>query len=194
MEELKPSIGRRGAIARATAELCEDGESIIINAGTTTFQMAEYLRHRRLLILTNGFPMASELIAPGRNRIVLPGGEIYREQGIVLPPFDQDAIQYDTASRMFMSCYSISPFGIIEGDPPIARAAAKLLCRADKHIVMADSSKLEQRGSMAVRPLSRVHTLITDDAAPTSALDPVRQAGVNVVIVGVEENTVPSSA
>ena len=188
------NIGCKRAIARAAAGLCEDGESIIINAGTTTFQMAEHLRHRRLQILTNSFPIASELIASSRNRIVLPGGEIYREQGIILSPFDQDAIQHYTASRMFMSCYSISPFGIIEGDPLIARAEAKLLSRAGKLIIVADSSKFEQRGSMVVCPLSRVDTLITDDAAPASALDPVRQAGVNVVIVGVEENTVPSAA
>ena len=188
------NIGRKCAIAQAAAELCQDGESIIINAGTTTYQMVDHLRHRRLQILTNSFPIASALIASSANRIVLPGGEIYREQGIVLSPFDQDAIQHYTASKMFMSCYSISPFGIIEGDPLIARAEAKLLSRTDKLIVIADSSKFEQRGSMAVCPLSRVHTLVTDDAAPAAALDLVRQAGVTVVIAGAELNTVRSAA
>jgi DeoR family ulaG and ulaABCDEF operon transcriptional repressor len=185
---------RKRAIARAAAGLCVDGESIIVNAGTTTFQMVDFLRDRRLQILTNSFPIASALVSSSENRIVLPGGEIYREQGIILSPFDQDAIQHYSASKMFMSCYSVSPLGIVEGDPLIARAEAKLLSRAEKLIVIADSSKFEQRGSMAVCPLSRVHTLITDDAAPSSALDTVRQAGVTVVIVSAEQTAVSTAA
>lgn len=185
---------RKRAVAKAAAQLCDDGESIIINAGTTTYQMVDFLRDRRLQILTNSFPIAAELIAASRNRIVLPGGEIYREQGIILSPFDQDAIQHYSATKMFMSCFAISPLGIIEGDPLIARAEAKLLSRAEKLVVIADSSKFEQRGSLAVCPLSRVHTLITDDAAPSSALDFLRQAGIDVVLVSAEATTVSSAA
>ena len=186
--------GRKRAIAKAAAGLCRDGESIIINAGTTTFQMVDFLKDRRLQILTNSLPIATALVASSANRIVLPGGEIYREQGIILSPFDQDAIQHYSAARMFMSCYAVSPLGIIEGDPLIARAEAKLLSRAEQLVVLADSSKFEQRGSMAVCPLSRVHTLITDDAAPSSALDAVRQAGVKVMIVSAEQPAVSSAA
>ena len=100
---------------------------------------------------------------------MLPGGEVYREQGIILSPFDEDATQHFTATRMFMSCHSISTLGVIEGDPLIARAEAKPLLRAEELVVPVGSSKFEARGSMAVSKLSRVHTLITDDAAhPTS--------------------------
>lgn len=187
-------VERKRAIARAAAALCQDGESIIINAGTTTFQMVDFLKERRLQILTNSFPIAAALIASSANRIVLPGGELYREQGIILSPFDQDAIQHYSASRMFMSCYAVSALGIVEGDPLIARAEAKLLSRTEQLVVLADSSKFEQRGSMAVCQLSRVHTLITDDAAPSSALDAVRQAGVRVITVGAEQTAVSSAA
>jgi DeoR family transcriptional regulator, ulaG and ulaABCDEF operon transcriptional repressor len=173
---------RKRAVAKAAAALCVDGESIIINAGSTTWFMAEFLHAARLQILTNSFPIAQELMATSQNRIVLPGGELYREQGIVLSPFDEDAVQHFTASKMFMSCYSITPMGIIEGDPLIARAEAKLLSRADKLVVIADSSKFESRGSMVVCQLSRVHTLVTDDAAPPHMLEHLRALGVNVVI------------
>lgn len=178
------NAGRKRMVARAAAQLCQDGESIIINAGSTTWFMAEFLRLTRMQILTNSFPIAQELIATSANRIVLPGGEVYREQGIILSPFDEDAIQHFTASKMFMSCYSITAMGIIEGDPLIARAEAKLLSRAERLVVIADSSKFEARGSMAVCPLSRVHTLITDDGAPKPVLDVIRQQGVHVIIAG----------
>jgi DeoR family transcriptional regulator, ulaG and ulaABCDEF operon transcriptional repressor len=181
------------AVAKAAVDLCEDGESIVINAGSTTWFMVEFLRTRRLEILTNSFPIAQELIATSQNRIALPGGEIYREQGIVLSPFDDDAIQQFAASKMFMSCYSITPMGIIEGDPLIARAEAKLLSRVDKLIVLADSSKFQTRGSMAICPLSRVHTLITDSNAPQHMLDHIGNLGINVVIVDDSVNEIPVS-
>ena len=173
-------------VARAAVEMCSDGESIIINAGSTTWCMAEFLRERRMQILTNSIPIAQELLATSHNRIVLPGGEIYREQGIILSPFDEDSTQHFIASKMFMSCFSITSMGIIEGDPLIARAEAKLLQRAEKLIVIADSSKFEARGSMVVCQLSRVHTLVTDEGAPKHLLDHMRSLGVNVVIASRE--------
>jgi DeoR family transcriptional regulator, ulaG and ulaABCDEF operon transcriptional repressor len=185
---------RKRAVARVAAGMCNDGDSIIINAGSTTWFMSEFLRERRMQILTNSIPISNELIATSDNRIVLPGGEVYREQGIILSPFDEDAIQHFTASKMFMSCYGISPMGIVEGDPLIARAEAKLLARAEQLVVIADSSKFEQRGSMAVCQLSRVATLITDSAAPTAALNAVRAAGVEVIVVDVELNSVSVAA
>lgn len=185
---------RKRRVARAAAALCVDGESIIINAGSTTWFMADYLRHLRMQILTNSFPIAQELISTSANRIVMPGGEVYREQGIILSPFDEDAIQHFTASKMFMSCFSVTGMGIIEGDPLIARAEAKLLSRADQLIVIADSSKFEPRGSMAVCQLSRVHTLITDDGAPPHMLEQIRSRGVNVLVAGEGETRSLSAA
>ena len=182
------------ALAQAAAKLCTDGESIIINAGSTTWFMAEFLRDKRLQILTNSFPIAQELVASSSSRIVLPGGELYREQGIILSPFDEDAIQHFTASKMFMSCYSVSTMGIIEGDPLIARAEAKLLSRAEKLVVVADSSKFEMRGSMAVCQLSRVHTLITDTATPKPLLEHIRAQGVEVITVDVTQQEHLSAA
>jgi DeoR family transcriptional regulator, ulaG and ulaABCDEF operon transcriptional repressor len=58
--------------------------------------------------------------------------------------------------------------------------------RADKLVVIADSSKFESRGSMVVCQLSRVHTLVTDYAAPAHMLDHIRSLGVNVVIAAQE--------
>ena len=170
------------AVAVAAAALCEDGDSIILNAGSTTWFMAQCLRHKRMQVLTNSFPIAQELIANSGNRVVLPGGELYREPGIILSPFDEDAIQHFAASKMFMSCYAITPLGVIESDPLIARAEAKLLSRAEKLIVVADSSKFEARGNMVVCPLKRVSTLVTDIHAPPAMVDHLRAQGVEVIL------------
>jgi DeoR family transcriptional regulator, ulaG and ulaABCDEF operon transcriptional repressor len=184
------NVARKRAIARQAAALCRDGESIIINAGSTTFEMVEPLMRRRLHILTNSFPIAQALLERSENRIVLPGGELYRQQGIIVSPFDDDAIQHYTAARMFMSCYSVGAMGVIEGDPLIARAEAKLLRRADQLVLLVDSSKFDPRGSIVVCPLTRVSTVITDDAAPAAALDMLRAAGIEVMVAPVDEEEV----
>jgi DeoR family transcriptional regulator, ulaG and ulaABCDEF operon transcriptional repressor len=176
------NVAAKRAIARAAVALCADGEAIIINGGTTTFEMGEFLRERWLKVLTNSYPLAESLIHNSKCRVALPGGEVYREQKLIVSPFEDDAIQHYSATRMFMSAISIGPLGVIEGDPLVARAEAKLLKRADKLIVLADSSKFVSRGSLVVCPLSRIDILITDAGAPKEALDMLREAGVNTVI------------
>jgi DeoR family transcriptional regulator, ulaG and ulaABCDEF operon transcriptional repressor len=182
------------AVACRAADLCEDGDSIILNAGSTTWFMAQCLRGHRMQVLTNSFPIAQELIANSANRVVLPGGELYREPGIILSPFDEDAIQHFAASKMFMSCYAITPLGVIESDPLIARAEAKLLTRTEKLIVVADSSKFEVRGNMVVCPLNRVSTVVTDTGAPQQMVDHLRAVGVEVILTDPKEMKVLTAA
>jgi DeoR family transcriptional regulator, ulaG and ulaABCDEF operon transcriptional repressor len=177
------NIAAKRAIARKAVEMCADGDVVIINGGTTTYQMSEFLRGTRLKILTNSYPLAEFLIHETQNRVALPGGEVYRDQKLIVAPFDDDAIQHYSARLMFMSAISIGPLGLIEGDALIARAETKLLKRTDRLVVLADASKFAPRGSLVVCPLSRIHTLVTDTEAPPDALAMLRDAGVRTVVV-----------
>ncbi|MGA8711546.1 MAG: DeoR/GlpR family DNA-binding transcription regulator [Roseiarcus sp.] len=183
------NIEAKRAIARRAVEMCAAGDVIVINGGTTTFQMSDFLRHTRLKILTNSYPLAEFLIHETQNRVALPGGEVYRDQQLIVAPFDDDAIQHYSARLMFMSAISIGPLGVIEGDPLIARAEAKLLKRADRLVVLADASKFAARGSLVVCPLSRVSALITDSRAPPEALAMLAEAGVQTIVVEPEEHS-----
>jgi len=185
------NVAAKRAIARAAVELCEDGEAIIINGGSTTFEMAGFLRERHLKVLTNSYPLAEVLIRESSCRVALPGGDVYREQKLIVSPFEEDAFQHYSASRMFMSAIAIGPLGVIEGDPLIARSEAKLLKRADRLIVLVDSSKFVLRGSLVVCPLSRISVLITDRAAPPAALEMLRESGVQTVLVDPEPAVAP---
>jgi DeoR family transcriptional regulator, ulaG and ulaABCDEF operon transcriptional repressor len=180
------NIDAKRAIAKRAVEMCAAGDVIIVNGGTTTYEMSEFLRDTRLKILTNSYPLAEFLIHETQNRVALPGGEVYRDQKLIVAPFDDDAIQHYSARLMFMSAISIGPLGLIEGDPLIARAETKLLKRADRLVVLADASKFAPRGSLVVCPLSRVHTVITDSAAPEAALAMLREAGVETIVVASE--------
>ena len=90
---------------------------------------------------------------------------------------------------MFMSAISIGPLGVIEGDPLIARAETKLLKRADRLVLLVDASKFAPRGSLVVCPLSRIHALITDSAAPPEALAMLKEAGVHTIVVDPDANS-----
>ncbi|MEP7247522.1 MAG: DeoR/GlpR family DNA-binding transcription regulator, partial [Gammaproteobacteria bacterium] len=152
---------QKRAIARAAAELIRDGESIIINGGTTTYALVEFLAQTSLDILTNSLPIVTRLLATSRNRVSMPGGTLYREQNIVLSPYDDDTIQHFWGQKLFTGCYGLNRFGVMEADPLVVQAQMKLLKRADELVILADSRKLRQRSSMIVAPLERISTLVT---------------------------------
>ena len=177
---------KKRAIAREAVALCEDGESIIINGGTTTFQMVHHLAHRRLQILTNSFPIAEHLLKNSKNTITLPGGAIYREQNIVLSPFENDVTRNFYARRMFMSARGVNRLGVMEGDPLLIQAEQKLIDQAEELVLLIDSSKFAQRSSLILCPLARVHIIITDDAIAPRDARLVEQSGIRLIIAGRE--------
>ncbi len=185
---LNQGIGapQKRAIAHAAAGLIADGECIIINGGTTTYAMVEFLADRSLDILTNSIPIVTRLLTTSRNRVTLPGGTIYREQNIVLSPYENDAIGHFWAQKLFTGCFGLNRFGLMEADPLIVQAEAKLLNRAEELIVLADSRKLRQRSSMIVAPIERMSTLVTDAGASDEELEPFRRAGVRVITVDAD--------
>jgi len=178
-------VAQKRAIARAAAALIQDGESIIINGGTTTFALVEFLTEKNLDILTNSIPIVSRLLATSRNRVQVPGGTVYREQDIVLSPYDNDNIEHFWGSKLLTGCHGLNRFGMMETDPLIVQAETKLLKRAEELIVMADSHKFGQRSSMIVAPLDRIATLVTDNGATEDDLKLFRDAGIKVVIAEV---------
>ncbi len=180
------NVEKKRAIARQAVELCREGESIIINGGSTTYMMTEFLIDRRLQILTNSFAIAEQLLARSQNRIILPGGEIYREQNIILSPFGNDITQNHYAAKMFMGAQALGPMGVMEVDPLLIQAEQKLINQAEKLVVMVDSTKFRQRAGLILCPLERVQLVITDDDAPDSAVQMLEAAGVEVIVVPLE--------
>ncbi len=180
-KEIHASDKRR--IAERAVELIDDDEAVIINGGTTTYMMGEYLADRHLSILTNSFVLAQYLTDNGNNQVTVPGGEIYRKQGIILSAFENDTIQHYHGSKMFTGTPGISEQGVTESDPLLIRAEHKLQKQADKLIVLADSSKLGKRANFVFTPLSNVDVLITDSNADPEILRQFEDQGVEVITV-----------
>jgi DeoR family ulaG and ulaABCDEF operon transcriptional repressor len=170
------------AIAREAADLCQSGESIIMDGGTTVFAMTEFIAGRDLEVLTNSFPIAEYLMKRGQARVILPGGEIFREQGLILSPFEDDTIGRFVATKFFIGARAITQHGLMQTDPLLIRAEQKLLRQAEQMIVLTDSSKFRSRGSLILCPLERIHTIITDDGIETATHKMLTDAGIRVII------------
>lgn len=178
--------GVKRLIAKKAVELCQEGESIIINGGSSTYMMSEFLARRKLKILTNSFYLAQELAMNSESQITLPGGELYRKQGIILSAFENDTIQYYHATKMFMGTPGIGSYGVMESDPLLIRTEQKLRKQADRLVILADSSKIGVRSNFIFSQLQDVDTLITDDKADEKAVAMFEHEGIDVIIVQEE--------
>jgi DeoR family transcriptional regulator, ulaG and ulaABCDEF operon transcriptional repressor len=180
------AVAQKRAIAKAASSLIDDNDSIFITGGTTTYALVEFLASRQLDILTHSLPIVTRLLATSRNRVSMPGGTVFREQKIILSPFEHDATAHFWARKAFMGCYGINRHGVMEADPLIVQAEARLLKRTEQVIVMADSRKLSKHSSIVVLPLEAVSTFITDEGAREADLEPIRRAGVNVIVAKLD--------
>ena len=184
---------QKRAIARHACGLCADGDTIIINGGTTTYCMVEFLVDKRLKILTNSFLMAERLLMSSENEIILPGGKVYREQNVILSPFDNDISQHHYAGKMFMGVYGLSMLGLMEADPLLIQAEKRLISQAEELIVLADSSKFARKAGLILCGLNRVSCVITDTGASDAAVQMLEQSGVKVLAVAPEAMAAPLS-
>jgi DeoR family ulaG and ulaABCDEF operon transcriptional repressor len=187
------NIEKKRAIAEAAVKLCADGDSIIMNAGTTTFQMVHFLANMRLQVMTNSFAIAEHLIRNTRSNVMVPGGLIYREQAAILSPFEDDVSRNFFAQRMFMGAQGVGRLGVMERDPLMVQGERKLINQAEELIVLVDSSKFAQRSSLIVCALERVHTIITDDAVGGETAAMIEAAGVKLIVAetAVSSETLP---
>ncbi|PYG28883.1 DeoR/GlpR family DNA-binding transcription regulator [Pelagimonas varians] len=179
------NIAQKQAIARKAVEMCEEGEPIIINGGTTTFQMVHPLATRRCQVFTNSFPTAEHLLKNSKNTVLMSGGIIYREQNIVLSPFDNDVTRNFYARRMFMGAQGVGPLGVMEADPLIIQAEQKLIGQADELVLLVDSGKFEARSSLVLCPLKDIDVLITDDGISDRSAAMVEAADIKLIVVPV---------
>lgn len=178
------NIDKKRSIARKAVDLCEEGDAIIINGGTTTFQMVHYMSARRLQVMTNSFAIAEHLVKHSKCNVSVPGGAIYRDQSLILSPFENDAIRNFYARRIFIGAQGVGALGIMESDALVIQSEQKLMRQAEELIVMIDSSKFRKRSSLILCPLENVSTIITDEGITDEAARMVEAAGVTLIVAG----------
>ncbi len=170
-------------IAEAAVSLCEDGETIIVDGGTTTYYMAEFLLARHLQVLTNSLAMAELLVSKSDNSVCIPAGVVSRHSRLILNPFESDIFKDYTASKVFVGVNGIGPMGVTNTDMSLIRLERAMIERGRDLIVLADSTKFGQGGNLLLCGFDRVHTIITDSEVDRQARELVESEGVGLIVV-----------
>lgn len=174
-------------IGQAAAKFVEDGETIILDSGSTTIEIARALRQRKwseLTVITNGLHIALELGAIPAIRVMMLGGLLRASSHSLVGPGAEQMLAQLSADRLFLGVDGIDPeVGVTTPDPQEATLNALMIRMSREVIGVFDSSKFGQRSLSVIAPLSGLQKVITDTGAATEYVKAVEAAGVSVVLV-----------
>lgn len=180
--ELK-NVGEKRAIAKTAASLCDSGDLIIINGGTTCDMFARELVDKNLRVFTNSMPVATFLWQYSRCQLVISGGEINRESGILYNT-DQPGFGF-FASKYFLSAQAFGPEGIMESSLRAVKVIDGIINNADQIIVLCDSTKFDLNARFLACPIDRISTVITDSGIKDKTRSMLEDLGVRVILADV---------
>lgn len=173
---------QKEAIGRVAAGLCDPGEGVMIDGGSTTLQMCPHLAGKNLQVLTNSLHIVSALLPQAGTRILVPSGSVFREQNIILAAAGEESMPRFHAPKLFMGAAAIGPQGLMQADVVLVAAERRLIERADQIIVLVDSSKFLSSSGNVVCDLGDVDIIVTDDGIDTSARALIEKAGIRLIV------------
>lgn len=163
-ERIQAEKGVKANIAKAVAELIEDGDTVMISAGTTTALIAKYLLGKRgLHIVTNNTLLLSYTRTNPQIRVTLVGGEFRPEEEGVVGPMALQSIDMFHVSKAFIGIDGASlKQGFTANSVESADLVRRMAEQADQVIAVSDSSKFEKPGFARILPFDAVDALVTD--------------------------------
>jgi len=171
-------------IAAAAADLIRDGETLILDSGTTTAEIARRIRIldlKSINVITNALNIAALLIDVPAVRLIVPGGILRRESNSLSGPMAETALAALRANRLYLGADAVDPqIGVMTPHLAEAELNAKMIGISQQVVVVADSSKFARRNISLIARVEQLHMLITDRAAPEDAVEQLRQRGVEV--------------
>ena len=172
-------------IGRAAAELIQNNETVILDSGTTTAEIARHLKQRRLKsvnVITHALNVAYELMDATDISLIMVGGLLRPVSCSFVGPQAEAMLKEFHADRLFLA---VDGFDLEIGPstPDVLEAQLNsLMMRISKEVnVVADFSKLGRRSVSRIGSMSGVHRLITDTRAPAEFTDALRKAKVEVI-------------
>ena len=174
-------------IARRTAELISPGETVLLDGGTTTLEVARHLTGKSLQVLTNSLPIASLLMNRAEIELIFIGGYVYPKTGVALGEHSVDALKKMHATRLVMSTGGITADGLFNSNALLVETERQMIRTADRVTLVADSSKFGQRALSHLCSLSDVHEIVTDDEISDEWRKVMESAGVRLDVVEVRK-------
>jgi DeoR family transcriptional regulator of aga operon len=154
------------AIAEKAAAVIQDGDRVVLDAGSTTLYLADLLCYRRLTLAVNSVYSMNKLVDAPNVDLILIGGTLYKPAlsfaGELAEGF-LDRLHFDKA---ILGVNGVTAHGISVNNPQEAGIKRKMIDQADCVVVLADSSKIDIDSLVRIDSLDRVDVLITDTPIP----------------------------
>ncbi len=174
----------KASIGILAANLIDDQDVVLLDAGTTTLALASMLpRGIPLTVITHALPVAQALCAYENIKTIFLGGMLKRKEQCAVGPLVLQALARFNADKFFLSA---TGFDLEKGpsDPDLLEVEIKqAMMRAAKHVILvADSSKWGQVHLVQIAPWSNIHTLVSDQNFPQAGREQLASLGVQVML------------
>jgi DeoR family transcriptional regulator of aga operon len=174
-------------IGRAAATLVRDGDTIILDSGTTTAEIARHLPHldlKAVTVITNGLNIAMALASVPQIRVFMIGGLLRPTSYSAVGPQAEQMLRGLYADRLFLGVDGLDPdVGLTTPDVLEAQLNALMIRVSREVVTVADSSKFLKRSLSVIGAIGDVHRVITDDNAPPALVENLRSRGIDVMVV-----------
>ena len=168
-------------IARAAAGLIEDGQTVILDGGSTVAAVARELSTRSLHIVTNSLPIAESLESLRNIELTLTGGYLDPRLRVMLGPFCEQMLGAIRADALIMGIGSITDAGFSNNNTLVVGSEQKMIEIAGRVIIVADHTKFGRGGMIPVAPLSAADIVISDTGLAPEHVAMLRDNGVEVI-------------
>ena len=169
-------------IARLTATLVEDGQTVILDGGSTVAAVAAELVSRSLHVVTNSLPIAEALELRRNIELTLTGGYLDPRIRVMLGPLCEQMLGSIRADVCIMGCGSVSAGGFSNNNTLVVGSERKMIEIADRLIVVADHTKFGRSAMYPVGPLEEADTVVSDQWLSAEYCDLLRSEGIEVLL------------
>ena len=173
---------KKQAIARRAVELIEDGDTLLLDGGSTTYEVARLLVGRPLQIVTNSLPVANLFASNANHDLVIVGGYVYPRTGVSLGPYANEMLERINVRRTVLSVSGLTERGFFNNNLLLVEAERAMMQAADEVIVVADSSKFGRQSLVHLCALDKVDYLVVDDDLTHEWRAKVEAAGIKLLI------------
>ncbi|MFJ7218726.1 DeoR/GlpR family DNA-binding transcription regulator [Amycolatopsis sp. NPDC098790] len=172
----------KDAVARRAADLVCDGDTVLLDIGTTAHRLARHLRDRALTVITSSLAVYEELKDADDVQLVLLGGVVRRSYHSMVGFLTEDALRQVRAGTVFLSTSGVRGDGHVMDstvvEVPVKRA---MVAAADRVVLLADAGKFPGTGLARVCGPDALDVVVTTPGADEPTCATLREAGVEVL-------------
>ncbi len=181
-EAAEVQVAEKDAIAAQAATMIEDGQSVILDSGTTVHRLARQLHGRRLTVITNNLAVYEELVEDENVDLMLLGGMVIRESRMLDGFMAQDNLRQVHADWLFMGACGIRSGGQVMDTTVIEVPARRaMIAASDKVALLADKTKFPGTGMVKICGPEDLDVLVTSAPADDPTCMALNEAGVSVI-------------